>query len=160
MVERRKRERRGALLLLAATLGIFACAAIAAGAVLLIGAVAFSDTDRDDVSPELVQSVARIRFPPGAREVRSHLDGFQDQRIWVRFRMAENELPAFERSLSCRLGTPSPAPPELPAPRPAWWTDVKRSRGCRGSGPGFIQTVIVDVSAAPDLLVYVVVFES
>jgi hypothetical protein len=160
MVERRKRERRGGLLLLAVALGVLACAAIAMGAVLLIGAVAFSDTDRDDAPPELVQNVARMRLPPGARELRSHLDGFQDQRIWVRFRMPENELPAFERSLSCRLGAPSPAPPELPAPRPAWWTDVKPSRGCRGSGPGYIQTVIVDVSAAPDLVVLVVVFES
>jgi hypothetical protein len=137
------------------------CGAIVAGGLLLMGAIAFSDTDHEDVSPAVVENVARIRLTPGARELRSQLDGFQDRRIWVRFRMPENELAVFERSLSCRLAPASSTSPQLSVtPRPKWWADVKLSRSCHGSGPGFDQTVIVDLDAAPDLLVFVVVFET
>jgi hypothetical protein len=161
MVDKRRRERRAGLLMLAIALVVLGCGAVAVAGLLVIGAVTFSDTDRDHVSPDVVESIARVRLTPGARDLRSHLEGFQDRLIWVRFSMPEHELPAFERSLTCKLGASSPAPPALPtASRPAWWTDAKLSRACRGSGPGFTQSVIVDISAAPDLVVFVVVFES
>jgi hypothetical protein len=137
-----------------------AIGAIAAGGLLVMGAVAFSDTDRADVAPNVVENVARIHLPAGARDLRSQLEGFQDRRIWVRFRMPENELGSFERSLSCRLAPASSASPQLPTTSPpTWWADVKLSRSCHGSGPGFDQTVIVDLATAPDLLVFVFAFE-
>ena len=161
MTERRKNEWRGGVLLVAIVFGVLFCGAIVVGGLLLIGAIAFTDTDEENVLPHVVENVARIRLPPGVRDLRSHLEGFQDRLIWVRFRMPENELPAFERSLSCRLAAPSPTPPELPTTsRPEWWTDAKMSRSCHGSGPGYAQTVIVDLSAVPQLLVFVVVFET
>jgi hypothetical protein len=63
MVERRRRERRAGLLLLAMGLAALVCCT-AVSALLMIGAVAFSDADRDDASPEVVQSVARIHLLP------------------------------------------------------------------------------------------------
>jgi hypothetical protein len=161
MTGRRSLERRVVWLAIAIGSGVLICGATVVGGLLVAGAVAFSDTDHEDVAPAVVESVARIRLPAGARELRSHLEGFQDQLIWVRFRMPESELGSFERSLSCRLAPPSSASPQLPATsRPPWWTDVKLSRSCHGSGAGFNQTVIVDLATAPDLLVFVVVFET
>jgi len=149
------------VLVVAIVFGVLVCAAIAAFGLLVVGAVAFADTSEDDVAPAIVENVARIRLPAGARDLRSQLDGFQDRFIWVRFRLAEQELGTFERSLGCRLGAATPTPPQVPnVSRPAWWSDAKVSRSCHASGPGYDQTVIVDLGTAPELLVFVVVFET
>jgi hypothetical protein len=153
-------RRQPALAIGLALLGILLCGATVVGGALL-GAVAFTDTDRDDVAPAVVENVARIRLPATAYDLRSYLDGFQDRRIFVRFKMPPSELAAFERSLSCVLGPPSATSSTQHAgPKPDWFTEDKLARSCQVSKPGFHQTVTVHLGAAPDLVVQVAVFEN
>ena len=147
-------------MVIAIAFGALVCCAVAVAGVLVIGAVAFSDTDVDDPAPDVVENVARVRLPKSTRNLRARLEGFQDRLIWARFEMQADDLPAFERSLACRLSAPSSVQPQLPKiSRPSWWSDAKLSRSCHGSGPGFDQTLIVDVTTLPELTVLVVVFE-
>lgn len=155
-------KRRCKLTLGLALLATLLCGGgLAIGVWLVGGALAFGDTDQDDVAPAVVENVARIRLPARTHELRSRLGGFQDRFIFVRFRMPASELTTFERSLSCALGPPSAVVPEAHAgKRPDWFTQPLVSRSCQGSGPGFHQTVIVDVASPTDVVVHVTVFES
>jgi hypothetical protein len=152
-------RRSGPLLIGVAVLATLLCGGALVAGALLLGAVSFGDTDQDDVAPAVIENVARLRLPAKAYDLRSHLEGFQDRLIFVRFRMPPSELPAFERSLSCALGPPLPAPHLHAGPRPDWFTQAKLARSCQGQGPGFHQSVTVDVSAG-DLVVQVTVIES
>jgi hypothetical protein len=152
-------RRQPALAIGLALLGILLCGGTVAGGALL-GALAFSDTDQDDVAPAVVENVARIRLPAKAYELRSHLDGFQDRRIFVRFRLPPSELAAFERSLSCVLGPPSSSAALHAGPKPEWFTESKLARRCQVTKPNFHQTVTVDVGAASDPVVQVTVVEN
>src|SRR5215208_207755 len=156
------RNRRVKLVLGLAALATLLCGgSMALGGWLVWGALAFTDTDHEDVAPAAIENVARLRLPAKTYGLRSHLEGFQDRLIFVRFRMPASELAAFERSLSCKLGPPSTLVPEQHAgKKPDWFQEPKVARSCQGSGPGFRQTVIVDVANPSDVVVHVAVFET
>ena len=132
------------------------------GGIVIVAALAFSDTDHDDVPRATVENVGRIRLPASAHDLRSHLEGFQDRLLYARFAFLEADLEAFQNSLRCRLSPIATTPIEAgPTPAPAWWSiaAITRSRTCEAEGPGFSQQIVIDVSHSPKLVGYLSVFE-
>lgn len=113
----------------------------------------------DSADPDFLEANTEIRFPPSAREIRAHTEGFREISTLVRFTMSPADLPQFLDSTLCSV-PPALADPSL-QPRgvgaPSWWRpmDAERLQECLGERVDFYQHVLVDVSNPNTYIVYV-----
>ncbi|MBN2195844.1 MAG: hypothetical protein JW751_23710 [Polyangiaceae bacterium] len=152
---------RSQVLLLGLVAGLVAVGGV--GAVLCVGTYLFfgalGETQHDLSRPEL-ESVARLRLPPSAANVRSRREGFQDDLVHLRFNMDPGEEALLAGS-TCHLGPEADGPPQLFAIEEPWWdaAAVPRHRSCQREGAGFTQVVAVNTANGSRWAVYVVLAE-
>jgi hypothetical protein len=132
----------------------------------------YGPTSEDLTRPE-IESIAAIRFPPGARNIHAYAEDFRgafsDPQIWVRFEMPPDQLYAFLATTRCppTLEQQS-APTTQPGggqpgggSLPAWW-DPHKFRTLEGTsvGPDVnpAQQIRVGTTESGDYVVFLYAF--
>lgn len=147
-------------------------AACALGPYLLISSITLG-TDTEKLTNQQMQSIGKFTFPPGATNIRGHLQSWQDFYLRVRFTLPGNQLGTFLQGTE--IATPlssSKVPYQFAGGNPGeppWWTPGKPSRFETGDNtitptgaatqPFIVQYVLVDETNPNLFTVWLVVHD-
>lgn len=134
---------------------------LGAGAIWMLNGIQFGE-DTDSPTHAQIQTTGRFTIPKSAHDIQAHLEGFQDDALWVRFRMDPADEPALWSSSLC-----AGSEPILKGPIPmrgidrVWWTPGSATafEFRDGEKPGAWQAILIDRTNPAEFMVYVEVLE-